>query len=235
MNSFNIVDMWTHMGLLDKGIVTLLCGMSVFSIWVMIDRALTYRKAKLATDAFVASLREKLKADDIDGALRAAQANGESPVAKVSEGVLNEYKLGQTMILRRGSDELDLDVVDAMSREIARVKELQTAQLKRGLSGLASISSAAPFIGLLGTVIGIINAFRSMATSGQGGLGAVSAGISEALFATATGLVVAIPALIAFNYFNGKTEEFGHGMNDVSSQLMNHLLRSAKTQKKAAA
>jgi biopolymer transport protein ExbB/TolQ len=235
MQSFNIIDMWGHMGLLDQAIVALLVGMSMYSIWIMIDRVLAYRKASKATLAFVGKLRGQLQEGDLEAAADTAKAQPDSPAARVVEGVLAEYQLGAEMITRAGSDELDLDVVDAINREIARVKETEVSKLKRGLSGLASISSASPFIGLFGTVVGIINAFRSMAESGQGGLGAVSAGIAEALFTTATGLVVAIPALMAFNYFTSQTEHFVLAMNDVSSQLLNHVLRSAKTQKRAAA
>jgi hypothetical protein len=108
---------------------------------------------------------------------------------------------------------------------IERTKERETADLKRGLGGLASISSAAPFIGLFGTVIGIINAFRSMAATGQGGLGAVSAGISEALFTTAVGLSVAIPAVMTFNYFTSVIDRYVVDMNGVGSELLSFVLR----------
>src|SRR4029079_1404220 len=108
---------------------------------------------------------------------------------------------------------------------IERTKEREIADLKRGLGGLASISSAAPFIGLFGTVVGIINAFRSMAATGQGGLGAVSAGISEALFTTAVGLLVAIPAVMTFNYFSTVIERYTVDMNGIGSELISFVLR----------
>jgi biopolymer transport protein ExbB/TolQ len=100
--------------------------------------------------------------------------------------------------------------------------------MKKGLGGLGTISSGAPFIGLFGTVVGIINAFRSMAASGQGGLGAVSAGISEALVTTAAGLLVAIPAVMAYNYFTNTNEQFVVDMNDVSSELISYVLREGR-------
>jgi biopolymer transport protein ExbB len=233
MQSFNVLDMWGHMGGLDKVVVSLLALMSVYSIWVMIDRSLAFRRAASASRTFVALLRENLTANDITGALTAAKIQDDAPVAKVVFAALTEYQHGVGSLSGPGG-ELDLDVVDALNREIARAKEIEVAGLKRGLGGLASISSAAPFIGLFGTVIGIINAFRSMAESGQGGLGAVSAGIAEALFTTATGLLVAIPAVMAFNYFNGRIEEFSVGMNDIAGQMLGHLLRTAKAQKRAA-
>ncbi len=234
MQSFNLVDMWGHMGGLDRFVVTVLAVMSVYSIWVMIDRTLVFTKGKQASRDFVDAMRQRLAANDLNGAINAAKLQDASPVANVAMAALEEYKLGEAQ-LQSAHGELDLDVVDAINREIARSKEIEIAALKRGLVGLATISSAAPFIGLFGTVIGIINAFRSMAESGQGGLGAVSAGISEALVTTAAGLLVAIPAAMAFNYFNGRVDEFSIGVNDVSSQLLNHLLRGAKAQSKKAA
>ena len=234
MQSFNIFDMWGHMGGLDKFIVVLLAGMSMYSIWIMIDRFLAFRKTRAASRHFLTVLRERLRGNDLQGARAAAKADTEAPVARLVEAVLDEYEPYASRFLKAG-DDVDLDVMDALQREATRVKDGELARMKRGLGGLASISSASPFIGLFGTVIGIINAFRSMAESGQGGLGAVSAGISEALFTTAAGLVVAIPALMAFNYFTHLAEDFALGMNDVSGPLMNHLVRQAKTQQKNAA
>jgi biopolymer transport protein ExbB/biopolymer transport protein TolQ len=98
-------------------------------------------------------------------------------------------------------------------------------QLKRGLGYLATIGSTAPFIGLFGTVIGIINAFHGIAATGSGGMAAVSGGIAEALVATALGIFVAIPAVVAYNHFTGKLEHFQVEMNRASSQLVNCLFK----------
>jgi biopolymer transport protein ExbB/biopolymer transport protein TolQ len=99
-------------------------------------------------------------------------------------------------------------------------------QLKRGLGFLATIGSIAPFIGLFGTVVGIINAFRSIAATGSGGMSVVSGGIAEALISTALGIFVAIPAVVAFNHFTGKIETFHVQMNRASSQLVNCLFKT---------
>src|SRR5207247_11080997 len=98
-------------------------------------------------------------------------------------------------------------------------------ELKRGLGFLATIGSTAPFIGLFGTVVGIINAFRSIAATGSGGMSVVSGGIAEALVSTALGIFVAIPAVVAFNGFTGKLENFHVEMNRASSQLVKGLLK----------
>ena len=232
MQSFNPFELWQNMGILARIVVILLLGMSVYSMWVMIDRFAVFSKAKRYSLAFVLGLRERLGKRDLNGAMKLAKMEPQSPIARVISEALIEYRDGLDAIAQHGPDEIgDFDVVDAVNRAIDRVKEREIANLKKGLGGLASISSAAPFIGLFGTVVGIINAFRSMAQSGQGGLGAVSGGISEALFTTAVGLVVAIPAVMMFNYFTNTIEAFLVDMNDVSSELISYVLREGRDKK----
>ena len=232
MQSFNPFEMWSNMGVLAKIVVILLLGMSVYSLWVMIDRFAVFSKAKRYSLAFVLGLRERLSKRDLNGAMKLAKAEPQSPIAKVISEALTEYRDGLDAAAQSGPDDIgDFDIVDAVNRAIDRVKEREIASLKKGLGGLASISSAAPFIGLFGTVVGIINAFRSMAQSGQGGLGAVSAGIAEALFTTSVGLAVAIPAVMAFNYFTNSIEAFVVDMNDVSSELISFMLREGRDKK----
>jgi len=102
---------------------------------------------------------------------------------------------------------------------------LTAAEMKKGLGGLATIGSTGPFIGLFGTVMGIVNAFTGMATSGSGGIAAVSAGIAEALITTAFGLLVAIPAVMAFNYFTNRLERFQIEMSNSSAELIDFFLK----------
>jgi biopolymer transport protein ExbB/TolQ len=195
----------------------------------MIDRTILFSKAKRYSLAFVMALRDRMAKRDLNGALNLSKAEPQSPIAKVIYEALTEYRDGLDAIAKTGPDEVgEFDVVDAVNRSIDRVKEREVANFKKGLGGLGTISSGAPFIGLFGTVVGIINAFRSMAASGQGGLGAVSAGISEALVTTAAGLLVAIPALMAYNYFTNTIEEFVIDMNDVSSELLSYVLREGR-------
>jgi biopolymer transport protein ExbB/TolQ len=229
MDSFNPVDMFKHMSWLDKSVVILLLVMSVYSLWVMIDRFAVFTKAKRYSLAFVLALRDRMTKRDLNGALNLSKAEPQSPIAKVIYEALTEYRDGLDAIAKTGPDEVgEFDVVDAVNRAIDRVKEREIANMKKGLGGLASISSAAPFIGLFGTVIGIINAFQAMAASGQGGLGAVSKGISEALITTAAGLLVAIPAVMVYNYFTNTIEQFVVDMNDVSSELISYVLREGR-------
>jgi biopolymer transport protein ExbB/TolQ len=230
--SFNPMELWASMSLAAKAVLVLLMFLSVYSLWVIIDRFAVFTKAKRLSLTFVLGLRDRLQKRDLNGALKLSQQEPQSHIAKVIAEALTEYRDGLDAIAKTGPDEVgEFDVVDAVNRAIDRVKEREVANLKKGLGGLASISSAAPFIGLFGTVVGIINSFRMMAASGQGGLGSVSAGIAEALFTTAVGLVVAIPAVMAFNYFTNTIEEFVVDMNDVSSELITYVLREGRDRK----
>ena len=232
MQQFNLIEMWRSMLPLAKTVVIILAIMSVYSLWVMIDRFAVFTRAKRYSLAFVLALREQLKSRDLEGALRLSQRKPQSPIARVVAEALSEYRDGIYALTHTGPDELgEFDVVDAVNRVIDRAKEREVASLKKGLGGLASISSAAPFIGLFGTVVGIINAFRAMAATGQGGLGAVSAGIAEALFTTAAGLLVAIPAVMSFNYFTNTIESFVVEMNDVSSEVLSFVLKEGRDRK----
>ena len=228
-SSFNPIAMWHHMGWVDKSVVSLLILMSIYSLWVMIDRFAVFSRAKRYSIAFVLALRDRMGKRDLNGALNLSKAEPQSPIAKVIYEALTEYRDGLDAIAKTGPDEVgEFDVVDAVNRAIDRVKEREVANMKKGLGGLGSISSAAPFIGLFGTVIGIIHSFQTMAASGQGGLGAVSAGISEALVTTAAGLLVAIPAVMAYNWFTNTIEQFVVDMNDVSSELISYVLREGR-------
>ncbi|MCL2661444.1 MAG: MotA/TolQ/ExbB proton channel family protein, partial [Acidobacteriaceae bacterium] len=117
--------------------------------------------------------------------------------------------------------------IQGSQRALERSEAIVHAKLKRGLSGLATIGSTAPFIGLFGTVVGILNAFREIATQKSSGIGAVAGGISEALVTTAFGLLVAIPAVMAFNYFTTKVEAFDVEMDNSSSELVDYFIKQS--------
>jgi biopolymer transport protein ExbB/TolQ len=226
--SFNLIGMWHSMGGIARGVVILLAGLSMYSLWVIIERTVLFTTAKRRSLAFVLGLRDKMKVSDLDGASKLAQAQPQSPIARVVDEALTEYQTGT-----ESEKPVDYDIVELVNFAVERVKEREIANLKKGLGGLATISSAAPFIGLFGTVVGIINAFQGMAASGAGGLGSVSAGISEALFTTAVGLSVAIPAVMAFNYFTNTIEEFVVDMNDVTSELISYVVRQGSSRPEA--
>ncbi len=180
-------------------------------------------------------LRDRLRARDVKGAVAAAKAPPQSPIARVVAAALDEYQEGTEALAKAGPQDVgEFDVVDAVNRALERVKEREIADLRRGLSGLATIASAAPFVGLFGTVVGIITAFQKMAKEG-GGLNAVSGGIAEALVTTAFGLLVAIPSVMVFNYFTNRVDDFVVDMNDVSSELVSFVLKEGRGNESAPA
>lgn len=225
--SFSPIDLWSNMGLLARLVVIALLAMSIFSAWVIIDRAIVFRRARRQTLSFVMALRHELSGQGtLESTLALAERNPGSPLGRVVAAVLVEYQRGLEALARRAADHAAaFDLVEAVGNAAERVREREVSGLKKGLGGLASVSSAAPFVGLFGTVVGIINAFRSMAASGQGGLAAVSAGISEALVTTAVGLLVAIPAVMTFNYFSNAIESIAVDVKDVSSEVVGHVFR----------
>ena len=237
MQSFSFVDMWHNMGMPAKSVVIFLAIMSVYSIGVMVERLVTFTKARGRSLSFVVQLGTMLKRRDVVAASRLAHAEPQPPIARVVAAALDEYTEGMEALRAMGPNDVgDFDVVDAVNRAIDRVKEREIADLKRGLGGLATIASAAPFVGLFGTVVGIINAFRSMASGGgAGGLATVSAGISEALVTTAFGLFVAIPAVMVYNYFTNRVDDFVVDMNDVSSEVISFVLKEGRGGGQAAA
>jgi biopolymer transport protein ExbB len=229
MESFSFVDMWKTMGLLARAVVVILAIMSMYSLYVSGERLLTFVRARGASITFVGGLASSLKQQNVKQALELSGQKPQPPIARVVQAGLREYVDGMEALRSSGTLEVgDFDIVEAVNRAVERVKEREVADLRRGLGGLATIASAAPFVGLFGTVVGIINAFQSMAASGQGGLASVSAGIAEALVTTAFGLLVAIPAVMIFNYFTNRVDDFVVDMNDVSSELVAFVLKEGR-------
>jgi biopolymer transport protein ExbB/biopolymer transport protein TolQ len=130
------------------------------------------------------------------------------------------------------SSEISGEEIEASRRALERAQAIVHAELKRGVSTLATIASSSPFVGLLGTVVGIINAFKGIASAKSAGLSAVAGGISEALVTTAVGLLVAIPAVWMYNYFSNRVEAFDVEMGNSSSELIDYFLK--RTQRAAA-
>ncbi len=220
--SFSLIDMYNTMGPTAKGIILVMALMSVYSLSVMIERFLTYRKAKKQSRAYAPKVAKLLKDGKVQEAIKISSGKEvrNSHLAKVLLAGLQEYEYQK----ETGGGTRD-DMMEAAHRAIERATALNVTDLKRGLSGLATIGATAPFVGLLGTVIGIINAFRGMALTGSGGIGAISAGIAEALVTTAVGLFVAIPAVWAFNYLTTRVESFTVEMDNSASELIDYMAK----------
>ncbi len=229
MHGFSVVEMWNSMGLLSKGITLFMILMAIYMLAIIIERAIRFYNGSKQSFDYVVALRRELQRGNVEAAIQAAKTYPWSPLAKVMEAGLSEYRAGMLALKTEGPDEVgEFDLVDAVNRALERVKERETTNLRKGLGGLATIASAAPFIGLFGTVVGIINAFRKL--SGGGGLDVIGPGIAEALVSTAIGLAVAIPAAMFFNFFTGIVERFTVDINDVSSEFVGYVLKEGRKQ-----
>jgi biopolymer transport protein ExbB/biopolymer transport protein TolQ len=215
----NPIQMFIDASWVGKAVIVILTGLSIYSIAVMIDKFRSYKAARDESLQFLPHFVKNLKDNNFTGALEAARKYKKSHIAKVVSAGLIEYD----------NDKAELkdshDLVGAVGRALDRAVSLTAAEMKKGTGGLATIGSSAPFIGLFGTVVGIINAFTGIATSGSGGLAAVSAGISEALITTAFGILVAVPAVMAFNYFTTRLERFQIEMSNSSAELLDFFLK----------
>jgi len=216
---FDPVSLWRQMGWLARIVVFILIIMSAWSIGVMIDRAMAFSAARTQSRTFAPAVAGALREGKIDEAIKVAERNKKSHLAKVVTAGLMEFKN------HAETDDIPGETIEASKRALERAEAIVHAELKRGLTGLATIGSTAPFVGLLGTVVGILNAFREISTQKATGLGAVAGGISEALVTTALGLFVAIPAVMMFNYFTGKVEAFDVEMDNSSSELIDYFLK----------
>jgi biopolymer transport protein ExbB len=221
--SWDLRSMWASMSTLPRVVVAILFILSIYSFGVMIDRALMYSAARKQSRVFVQQVAGALNDGKLDEAIAIAERNKKSHIAKVVATGLSEFQSASQQVS-------ESDVVEAAKRGLERSVAIVHAEMKRGLSGLATIGSTAPFVGLFGTVMGIINAFKGISASKATGLSAVAGGIAEALVTTALGLVVAVPAVWAFNYFTNKVEAFDVEMDNSSMELINYFItrRSGK-------
>src|SRR6202163_2613866 len=216
------ISLWKQMGIIAKIVVVILFIMSGWSIGVMIDRAMAFNAARKQSRAFAPAVAGALREGKLDEAIKIADRYKKSHLAKVVVAGLQEFQAHQV------SSEISGEDIEASQRALERAEAIVHAELKRGISGLATIGSTAPFVGLFGTVVGIINAFKGISTEKSTGLGAVAGGISEALVTTAIGLFVAIPAVWMFNLFTGKIESFDVEMGNSSSELIDYFLKRSQ-------
>jgi biopolymer transport protein ExbB len=217
--SFDLRSMWNQMGWLAKAVVIILFIMSAYSIGVMIDRLILYNAARKQSRLFAPAVAGALREGKLDEAIKIADRYKKSHLAKVVVAGLQEFRAHEL------SSEIPGEIIEASSRALERAQAIVRSELDRGISGLATIGSSAPFVGLFGTVVGIINAFKGISTEKSTGLGAVAGGISEALVTTAIGLFVAIPAVWMFNYFNERLKAFDVEMSNSSSELVDYFIK----------
>jgi len=218
----NIIDLWSSSTLFAKGIVVVLLAMSIWSVSVFLQKWWQLRRSQKETVKFVPEFSRFLQDEQLDGAIALAEKAKKSHVARVLGEALAEVKP-----LLRDRATITAADINSAERAVERQMLIITAELKRGLGILATIGATAPFVGLLGTTMGIVNAFTGMAASGGGGsLSAVAGGISEALITTAIGLIAAIPAVWFYNYFTTKIDFISVEMTYTSKELIDYLIRS---------
>ena len=212
-------EIFGSMGVVAWCVVGILFLMSIYIIAIAIDRWLTYRQARNQSRQYAPAVADCLRTGNIDQALSLGEQYNKSHLAKVLTSGLLE------MQAHSKSKEIPGDAIDATKRSLERATSISIENFKKGLSGLATIGSTAPFVGLFGTTFGIINAFQGMAKEENAGIGAVAAGISEALVTTAFGLAVAVPAVWFFNIFTNRIETFTVEMDNSSSELIDYFLK----------
>ena len=218
-----LLDLWGQMGWPVRILMFVLAFMSMWSVGVFFERLYTFTQAQKQSKLFAPQAAKHLKDGRLKDAIAVSQSKNYrySHLGKVVLAGLQEYQFQR----ESGSTLAREDLVDSVRRAIQRASALTASDLKKGMGSLATIGATAVFVGLLATTLGVINAFQGIAATGSGGLGAVSAGISEALVGTAIGLFVAIPAVWFYNYLTGRIEYFNVEMDNSSSELVDYFIK----------
>ena len=221
----DLLELYEQMGLAVKLLMGILALMSMWSMGVFFERLFTFTQAGKQSKMFAPQAAKHLRDGRLKDAIAISQSKNYkySHLGKVVLAGLQEYQFQMDSGVELQRD----DLVDAVRRAIQRASALTAADLKKGMGSLATIGATAVFVGLLATTLGVINAFQGIAATGSGGLGAVSAGISEALVGTAVGLFVAIPAVWFYNYLTGRIEFFNVEMDNSSSELVDYFIKKA--------
>ena len=221
----DILELFEQMSLPVLLLMAILALMSMWSMGVFFERLFTFTQAGKQSKMFAPQAAKHLRDGRVKDAIAISQSKNYkySHLGKVVLAGLQEYQFQKESDVELQRD----DLVDAVRRAIQRAAALTAADLKKGMGSLATIGATAVFVGLLATTLGVINAFQGIAATGSGGLGAVSAGISEALVGTAVGLFVAIPAVWFYNYLTGRIEFFNVEMDNSSSELVDYFIKKA--------
>src|SRR5216117_1923636 len=218
MMGHSVLDIWMQMGFLAKTVAMFLILMSIYSLGLFIERFMLFRAAKKQSIDYLPVATKALREGNYELAVQTAKRFNKSHLAKVLAAGLQQFIFEKT-------EQPAHDAVESVRLAVERAAALTTAEMKRGLGGLATIGATAPFVGLFGTVVGIINAFKGISQEKATGLAAVAGGIAEALVTTAVGLFVAIPAVMMFNYLTGRVEAFDVEMDNSSSELIDYFLK----------
>lgn len=222
---FGLLEMWNAMGALAKSVAIILLFLSVITIYFFIERQVVFSKARKRSKNIAPKLASLLKAGNITEALTLSskKENKGSHLARVTAAGIKEFLEGGEAGLGKNQK------IESVQRGCDRAHAVFAQELKKGLPIVATVATSSPFIGLFGTIAGIINAFRGMALTGSGGIGAVAGGIAEALITTAFGIGVAIIALWCYNGLNSRTEVIGAEMDNAASEVIDFFVREVET------
>jgi len=222
--SWDLVEMWHSMSLIPKAVVVTLVLMSVYCFAVGIERLIVFGKAKKQSRILLKLISALWQEGKIEDSIKLSSDKRfkDSHLAKVLVAGLNELQFQQD------SKSSHAEVIESAQRAIERATIKGVQEFKRGLNGLATIGSTGPFVGLFGTVFGIITAFQGMGVSGSGGIGAVAGGIAEALVTTGFGIIVAVVAVWFFNILLNRVDVFTGEMANASSELISHFIKLKK-------
>ena len=217
---FSLQAIWEHTGLFARFIIFTLGAMSIASLVVIAERMVVFRKARSDSRTFASKMGAILAKGDLTTAANTNLGKDVGHLGRVINSGLTAFRISPN----------DKDVaVESVARALERQAQREVQSMKRGLGILATVGSTAPFVGLLGTTMGIVNAFQEMAKSGAGGLATISAGIAEALITTAFGLLVAIPAVMAYNFLQGWVDARSVDIAESSNEFLDVVARNTGT------
>ena len=217
----NVFDLVMQAGPVAKAVLALLAVFSIVSWALIVDRWWQFRRVRQQTIAFLRAFREGRRPSVV---LSAAKKLRESPLAQLYVAAHQEVAgISEVIdhVLDDNEDGLSGDRLDAVHRAMRRTSALEIARLERYLPFLATTASATPFIGLFGTVWGIMDSFQRIGVAGSSSLAVVAPGIAHALIATAAGLFAAIPAVYFYNHFTNRVKHFSGEMDDFSLEFLN--------------
>lgn len=217
----DLLHLWDEAGAFARGIIILLAIMSIFSLATAAAKWYRFARSRRVTRKFAPEFARFLQEEQLDEAIELAEASQKSTVARVLGDALGEIK---PLIKDRAT--VTTNDINSAERAVERQSLIVLSELKRGMGVLATVGATAPFVGLLGTTMGVVNAFTGMALTGSGGLAAISAGIAEALITTAFGLAVAIPAVWLYNYFQTRIDNITVEIVYTSKELIDFLIKS---------
>lgn len=205
----------------NKIIICLLIFLGLLQIYIAVERGLLYMSSNSASQKFLKLFMDTLRRGDFEASKRAATTHAKSHIALVLKHGLDIFQYEKQLKALNENH----DVIQPVERAIARGTAEVTELLKKGMGILATIGALAPFIGLLGTTIGIIKIFADLKEKGAGDINALAGSIGEALGTTALGLLVAIPAVWIFNIYTSKQDQMTTNINNAASQMIDEFIR----------